>query len=109
MNNKSLIIIITLSTFILFSCEALLHYNIGKNSENINNSKNQSNQTNQSNQSNQSNQTNQSNHSNQSNQTNNKIYFYIPNWLETKYLLGTILIFSVLNGVINLIILNKID
>ena len=85
MNNKSLIIIITLSTFILFSCEALLHYNIGKNSENINNSKNQS------------------------NQTNNKIYFYIPNWLETKYLLCTILIFSVLNGVINLIILNKID
>ncbi len=97
MNNKSLIIIITLSTFILFSCEALLHYNIGKNSENINNSKKQSNQLNKSNQ------------SNQSNQSNNKIYFYIPNWLETKYLLCTILIFSVLNGVMNLVILNKID
>ena len=97
MNNKSLIIIITLSTFILFSCEALLHYNIGKNSENINNSKKQSNQSNQSKQ------------SNQSNQSNNKIYFYIPNWLETKYLLCTILIFSVLNGVMNLVILNKID
>ena len=94
MNNKSLIIIITLSTFILFSCEALLHYNIGKNSENINNSKKQSNQLNK---------------SNQSNQSNNKIYFYIPNWLETKYLLCTILIFSVLNGVMNLVILNKID
>ena len=88
MNNKSLIIIITLSTFILFTCEALLHYNIGKNSENINNSKKQS---------------------KQSNQSNNKIYFYIPNWLETKYLLCTILIFSVLNGVMNLVILNKID
>jgi len=103
MNNKSLIIIITLSTFILFSCEALLHYNIGKNSENINNSKKQSNQLNKSNQS------NQLNKSNQSNQSNNKIYFYIPNWLETKYLLCTILIFSVLNGVMNLVILNKID
>ena len=68
------IIIITLTTFVLFFIEAFSHFNIGKNGHNI----------------------------------KYQFEFFLPTKIELAYMVGIVLIFSIINGFISYLIIDML-